>query len=47
LGRGYAIAYDSGEGVVSSITQVENGEHLRLQVSDGVFSCLVEDTEGS
>lgn len=44
LGRGYAITR-KGEDVVSSITQVRQGERVDLLVSDGVLKCAVEGKE--
>ena len=44
LGRGYAITR-KGEDVVSSITQVRQGDRVDLLVSDGVLNCAVEGKE--
>ena len=44
LGRGYAITR-KGEDVVSSITQVRQGDRVDLLVSDGVLKCAVEGKE--
>ena len=44
LGRGYAIAR-RGEDVVSSIAQAEPGDKLKVLVSDGTLSCVIEGKE--
>jgi exodeoxyribonuclease VII large subunit len=40
LGRGYAVA-QKGKAVVSSLNQVEAGEHIDVRISDGVLNCTV------
>ena len=41
LGRGYAIAKDSGGHVVKQVGQVKPGDTLDVSVSDGVIPCTV------
>lgn len=45
LGRGYAIATDKGGNLVRSVNNVNNGDKLRLCVSDGIIKCSVEESE--
>jgi len=45
LGRGYAIAYADGCKVLSSVSQVQIGDGLRLTVSDGTLNCCVVEKE--
>lgn len=47
LGRGYAIVSGAGGQVVRSVTQVQVGDGLTVQVSDGRFGAHVEDEKGS
>ncbi len=47
LGRGYAIVSGAGGQVVRSVTQVQAGDGLTVQVSDGHFGARVEDEKGS
>ena len=45
LGRGYAIATDAEGRTVRSVRALENGQRLRLRLSDGQADCLVEHAE--
>ena len=41
LGRGYAIPRKRSGAVVRSVKEAAPGEEIRLTVSDGTFSCVV------
>ena len=45
LGRGYGITYGADGTVVDSVTQVQAGDALTLQLTDGTVSCRVTDTQ--
>ena len=45
LGRGYGITYGADGTVVDSITQVQAGDALTLQLTDGTVACRVTDTQ--
>jgi exodeoxyribonuclease VII large subunit len=45
LGRGYSITQTQGGQVVSSVEQVEEGEPLRIRVSDGTILCAARGKE--
>ena len=45
LGRGYGIGYGADGTVVDSITRVQAGDDLTLQLTDGTVSCRVIDTQ--
>ena len=45
LGRGYGITYGADGAVVDSITQVQAGDALTVQLTDGTVSCRVTDTQ--
>ena len=42
LGRGYAIATDSGGSVLRSVTAARPGDRIGLTLRDGALECLVE-----
>ena len=42
LSRGYSIASGSGGTVVKSVTELSEGEKIRLRLSDGSASCVVD-----
>ena len=42
LGRGYAIATDSGGSVLRSVTAARPGDRIDLTLRDGALECLVE-----
>ena len=42
LSRGYAIAYDEDEHVISSVQAVEENDKISVQVGDGRLGCIVE-----
>ncbi len=43
LDRGYSITYNPAGGVVSSMAQIQAGEDLQVQVSDGRFGVIVKE----
>ena len=43
LGRGYAIGYDAGGGVLHSVGGVAVGDSLQLRLSDGTLACQVTE----
>lgn len=43
LGRGYAVITADDGRVVSTIAQVDRGDHLSAQVSDGFIDCTVDN----
>ena len=45
LGRGYAIGYGADGTVVDSVTRVQAGDDLTLQLTDGTVACRVIDTQ--
>jgi len=45
LGRGYAIGYGADGTVVDSVRQVQAGDHLTLQLTDGTLACRVTDKQ--
>lgn len=45
LRRGFSVAYNEEGAVVKNITQVETGEELILQVTDGRYYCTVNHIE--
>lgn len=47
LDRGYAIVSGAGGQVVRSVTQVQAGDELSVQVSDGRFGARVADEKGA
>lgn len=42
LGRGYALAYNSGGEVINSVHKVREGEQLSLRLKDGIVDCAVK-----
>jgi exodeoxyribonuclease VII large subunit len=45
LGRGYAICWDApGHEVVRSVTAVQPGQRVHVQLADGMLQCEVEGT---
>lgn len=44
LGRGYAVARNEA-GVISSVTQTQPGENIRIMLSDGELNCQVDHKE--
>lgn len=44
LSRGYAITYDSGGHVVSTVGQVEKGDSIKVRVGDGSIGATVDGT---
>lgn len=47
LGRGYAIAADDKGQLVRSVSDVRPDDKIRLNVSDGVIKCRVEESEAT
>lgn len=45
LGRGYSIVYDKKEEVMTSIEQAEQGDFIKLRMTDGSLICCVEEKE--
>ncbi len=45
LGRGYAIGYTAGGGVLDSVCRVQVGDPLTLRVADGVLCCEVTEKQ--
>lgn len=45
LNRGYAIVTREGGEVVRQVDQIESGDPLQVQVSDGTFTARVEEDE--
>ena len=45
LSRGYAMAQNEQGQVIRSISQVKNGDAVRVLVQDGVFSASVDSVE--
>lgn len=45
LGRGYAIAADDKGQLVRSVSNIKPDDKIRLNVSDGVIKCRVEESE--
>ena len=43
LGRGYSIARDENGTIISRVEQTEQGQRLKLRLSDGELSCRVEE----
>ncbi len=46
LGRGYALAQDSRGGILRDSSRVEEGERVRVRLSQGALVCRVEEIEG-
>lgn len=42
LARGYALASAPGGGLLSSVTQVQAGDHISIRLSDGGLDCTVK-----
>jgi exodeoxyribonuclease VII large subunit len=42
MGRGYSITF-KGEHVVTSVAQVEQGDHIKIRVRDGEITTIVKD----
>ena len=42
LSRGYSIASSAGGAVVKSVTELSEGEKIRLRLSDGSADCVVD-----
>ena len=45
LGRGYAIGYGADGQVLSTISNTEVGDTVRLRVSDGILDCQVQNIQ--
>ena len=45
LGRGYAIATDSNQNVVRSVSDVDIGQSITARLSDGELQCRVESID--
>lgn len=45
LGRGYAIGYTADGGVVDSVQQVQVGDTISLQLTDGTIGCRIMDKQ--
>ncbi|MBN2847480.1 MAG: exodeoxyribonuclease VII large subunit, partial [Coriobacteriia bacterium] len=47
LGRGFAVCYETGGGVVRDAGQVSPGDHVTVRVARGHLGCTVDTTTGS
>jgi len=45
LSRGYSITFDENKHVVDSIKKAEPGQHLRIQLIDGLIGCQVTEVQ--